>query len=685
MNVASGTAAADALMTEAGQQARPEHSGRRHSALEHLLSEVLGRLGWQRDPAVFDSALPPQGALDTLDDASMLLNGLCLPSEVGSAPPRTWLDGGDGAVVALCGEEAVAMARINGQEITLASLEAPQSDIRKVLGDAGRVLFIYRSPEPDRDRITRDVLLRRLRHGLRTGLVLSFFIHVVALLVPLFTMAVFDRVLGVGAAGSLLPVLSGAALAVACVALLRLVRARYLAAQHARLATLAGAAAEARLLSLPLRAVFAQSRESIETRITAARRGADVFASSNTAAVFDAPFVLLSIVMIGLLGGILVLVPALYLLLMMGVALLVSRDRSGADPMLAQAGRERAAMLHEVGVKAPEIMENRLGAVWLGRLAEQAAHAARGSYTRGLRSAGIMALGAILGTGAALATLAVGVWLAIGGTITSGALVATMLLTWRITGPAQALFIALPRLRSIRLALRSLETPVAGELESAAPVALQPVPRRAPQIDVKGAYFRYDAETEPALNNVSFSVSPGSVNVIIGANGAGKTTLLRLLSGGLAPQSGQVLLDGVTLRQYDPAELALASLILPALAERGSGAGVPWALSEAGTWSPRATIDAVLAGELAPPDRPAPTRCDPVLVLLDDPTGCADRAERDSFLAFLRGVRGHATVFFSTHDLSLVPAADNAIYLDDGLLRHFGPARRGEGNEQGAA
>ena len=94
MNVASGTAAADALMTEAGQQARPEHSGRRHSALEHLLSEVLGRLGWQRDPAVFDSALPPQGALDTLDDASMLLNGLCLPSEVGSAPPRTWLDGG---------------------------------------------------------------------------------------------------------------------------------------------------------------------------------------------------------------------------------------------------------------------------------------------------------------------------------------------------------------------------------------------------------------------------------------------------------------------------------------------------------------------------------------------------------------------------------------------------------------
>lgn len=221
MNVADGSAASAALKTDAGQPTRPEHSGRRRSALEHLLSEVLGCLGWQRAPAVFDSALPPQGVLDTLDDASMLLSGLCLPSEVGSAPPRTWQDGGDGAIVALWGEEAVAMARINGQEITLTSSQVPQPDVRKVLGDAGRVLFIYRSPEADRDHITRDVLLRRLRHGLRTGLVLSFFIHVVALLVPLFTMAIFDRVLGVGAAGSLLPVLSGAGLAVACVALLR--------------------------------------------------------------------------------------------------------------------------------------------------------------------------------------------------------------------------------------------------------------------------------------------------------------------------------------------------------------------------------------------------------------------------------------------------------------------------------
>ncbi len=689
MNVAHGSAAADARMPEPAQPPRPERPGRRRSPLEHLLPEVLGRLGWQRAPVVFDSALPPQHALASLDDASMLLTGLCLPSEVGSAPPRAWQDGGDGAILALSGEEAVAMARINGQEIVLASTDTPRPDIRRTLRQAERVLFVYRSAEADRDRITRDMLLRRLRQGLRTGLALSFFIHVVAVLVPLFIMAVFDRVLGVGAAGSLWPILSGAALAVACVALLRLVRARYLAAQHARLAALAGAAAEARLLSLPLQAVLAQSRESIEARITAARRGADVFASANTAAVFDAPFVLLSLLAIGLLGGILVLVPALYLLLMMGVALLVSRDRFGADPMLAQAGRERAAMLHEVGVKAPEIMENRLGAVWLGRLAEQAAHAARGSYARGLRSAGIMALGAILGTGAALATLAVGVWLAIGGMMSSGALVATMLLTWRITGPAQALFIALPRLQAIRLALRSLKTPVASELAGPAPAGLQSAPRGAPDIALQGAYFRYDAETEPALNNVSFSVAPGSVNVIIGANGAGKTTLLRLLSGSLAPQSGQVLLDGVTLRQYDPAELALTSLILPALAERGSGSGAPWSLSEAGAWSPRAAMDAVLADALAPdaapPDSPAPSGCDPVLVLLDDPTGCADPAEREAFLAYLRSVRGHATVFFSTHDLSLVPAADNAIYLDDGLLRHFGPARRGEHNEQGAA
>ena len=47
-----------------------------------------------------------------------------------------------------------------------------------------------------------------------------------------------------------------------------------------------------------------------------------------------------------------------------------------------------------------------------------------------------------------------------------------------------------------------------------------------------------------ALNEVSFSVSPGDVHALVGENGAGKSTLMNILSGVLQPNSGSIMIDG---------------------------------------------------------------------------------------------------------------------------------------------
>src|SRR3984893_17368089 len=57
-----------------------------------------------------------------------------------------------------------------------------------------------------------------------------------------------------------------------------------------------------------------------------------------------------------------------------------------------------------------------------------------------------------------------------------------------------------------------------------------------------------------ALDNVTFSVSYGRVLALLGDNGAGKTTLIKILSGVLQPDSGELLMDGVTTRLRTPAE-----------------------------------------------------------------------------------------------------------------------------------
>ncbi|HEX3303348.1 MAG TPA: heme ABC transporter ATP-binding protein [Thermomicrobiales bacterium] len=65
------------------------------------------------------------------------------------------------------------------------------------------------------------------------------------------------------------------------------------------------------------------------------------------------------------------------------------------------------------------------------------------------------------------------------------------------------------------------------------------------------------------LQGVSLAVQPGEVLVLVGPNGAGKSTLMNVISGDLAPTSGEVMLDGRAIGSYRPNELALRRAVLP--------------------------------------------------------------------------------------------------------------------------
>ncbi len=69
----------------------------------------------------------------------------------------------------------------------------------------------------------------------------------------------------------------------------------------------------------------------------------------------------------------------------------------------------------------------------------------------------------------------------------------------------------------------------------------------APILEARAVSYAVNGKT--LIDQVSLVSQPGEVLVIVGPNGAGKTTLLNLLTGDLRPDQGEVLLDGVALRQ----------------------------------------------------------------------------------------------------------------------------------------
>jgi ATP-binding cassette subfamily B protein RaxB len=69
-------------------------------------------------------------------------------------------------------------------------------------------------------------------------------------------------------------------------------------------------------------------------------------------------------------------------------------------------------------------------------------------------------------------------------------------------------------------------------------------------IELRNVSFSYGAGLPYVLRGVNMRLEPGKVTVLTGPSGSGKTTLMKILSGLLAPTSGEIFVDGIPLREF---------------------------------------------------------------------------------------------------------------------------------------
>src|SRR5437868_9264470 len=92
--------------------------------------------------------------------------------------------------------------------------------------------------------------------------------------------------------------------------------------------------------------------------------------------------------------------------------------------------------------------------------------------------------------------------------------------------------------------------------DSAAPLA--PDPAQAPAIELQGIGKRFPGVR--ALEDVSFTIAPGSCHALCGENGAGKSTLGKLLAGIHRPDAGQIRVHGAPARFEGPRDALRAGI-----------------------------------------------------------------------------------------------------------------------------
>ncbi|SFC57836.1 ABC transporter ATP-binding protein [Streptomyces aidingensis] len=262
-----------------------------------------------------------------------------------------------------------------------------------------------------------------------------------------------------------------------------------------------------------------------------------------------------------------------------------------------------------------------------------------------------------------------------------------------------------------RRALRALAA--ARDASAAGPPA---VPGRLREgIELRDVHFGYTGggQTREVLRGVSCLLPPGSVVALVGDNGAGKSTLVKLLCGFYRPGSGSVLVDGVELSAFDPAEwrdrcagafqdyarleftvrenVGVGDLpriedhaAVGAALERGGGSGVVADLPDGlgtrlgGRWPDGVELSGGQWQKLALAR--GLMRQAPLLCVFDEPTAALDaHTEHALFERFAAAARenrdiGGITVLVS-HRFSTVSMADMIVVLDDGRVTETGTHR----------
>ena len=75
------------------------------------------------------------------------------------------------------------------------------------------------------------------------------------------------------------------------------------------------------------------------------------------------------------------------------------------------------------------------------------------------------------------------------------------------------------------------------------------------EIEFKNVSYHFDGSSQPTIDNLSFKIPAGQKVALVGKMGSGKSTLSKLIAGILEPTSGAILIDGIDVRQIDPADI----------------------------------------------------------------------------------------------------------------------------------
>jgi len=569
---------------------------------------------------------------------------------------------------------------------------------------AGQACVFKKKSEDEINKKTQEGWLRGIfkksKGLIYSAIFLSFFINLFALATPIFIMVAYNSIIGVRSIEMLGTFLIGVVLAFAGYYIFYQMRSKILAVIGARLNREIGNKIFERILYMEPSYTEAASVGSQVSRIKDFDQLKSFLTGPAIIAVFDLPFIFFGIVVVALIGANLVIIPIVLVFLYVLVTVIVRYKMNRLNRVSSSFASHRQEFILE-SIKNIRVLKYlSLEKKWQDRFRDISADVSISNSKVSIINATNSSISEILMIGSGMAILAAGAIKVINNSLSIGAMLAIMILIWRIVAPLKTLFLMMPKLLQIENSVRQINRLMYITPESAPFSNIKIRKKINAKVDFSHITFQYSSQLDPALLDVSFKINPGELIGVFGENGSGKSTLLKLLLGLYKPQAGVIRIDDRDIRQIDSIELRHSIAYLSQTPELFYGtihsnliAAKPEASDE--ELNQAASQAGILDTILSMPDKfdtqiknysnltlskgfqqglclaRAYLRKSPIL-LLDEPAALLDDNTNKQLIKTLRNNRGEITTLLVTHDFHHLEQTDKILVLRRGRLIKFG-------------
>ena len=393
------------------------------------------------------------------------------------------------------------------------------------------------------------ILLERFRGIFLHVFAVSAALNFVSLATSIFIMMVYDHVVAARAVDKLVMLMVGVSFAIVVEWGLRELRNASLSWFSARLDFIVSNAIFKNLLSIPPALIEHGSVAAQVARLKAFESVRDFFNGPLFLVMIELPFTLIILAAIGVISGWLAIIPVVTALLY-AILMRVTHPRMKlAIHAAAKASTLKQQSYIETFEKLHSLKTNGLHEVWLEQFRDISGKSSLIAFKSNMLSSLIDVMAHAFSVISGLLVVYFGVHRVLDGNMSAGALVAVLILVWRVLAPLQILCGAMPRLEQLKQSiaqvnkLMDIATEAGEELISSNASILKG------KIGFNRVGIRYSKATDPVFANLSFEVQEGQMVAIAGTNGTGKSTLLKLANGLYKPQAGTIKIDDIDIRQ----------------------------------------------------------------------------------------------------------------------------------------